>query len=119
MKKLIIALCFSFLFTATGSLEAKTRTIKGKLYFSSKNCLVLKTVSGRKYNLKNYGALVADQRVKLKVEDVPKGEIVCEGPGRGVNVLQVVKTYPKMTGRKAAAKKAAARKAEAKSTVVK
>jgi hypothetical protein len=97
MKKLLFALCFTFLFSATDDAFAKKRTIKGKLYFSANKCLILKTVSGRKYNLKNYGALAADQRVKLQVEDVPKGEVVCDGPGRGVNVLKVVQTYPHKT----------------------
>jgi hypothetical protein len=97
MKKLLFVLCFSFLFTASEDALAKTRMIKGKLYFSSNKCLILKTVTGRKYNLKNYGALEADQRVKLQVEDVPKGEIDCDGPGKGVNVLKVVKTYPHST----------------------
>lgn len=97
MKKLLIALCLTFLFTTADDALAKTRTIKGKLYFSANKCLILKTVTGRKYNLKNYGALAADQRVKLQVEDVPKGEIVCDGPGKGVNVIKVVKTYPHTT----------------------
>jgi hypothetical protein len=104
MKKLIFALCFTFLFTATDDASAKKRTIKGKLYYSTNNCLILKTVSGRKYNLKNYGALAADQRVKLEVDDVPKSEIACDGPGKPVTVLRVVKTYPKMTGKTAAKK---------------
>jgi hypothetical protein len=104
MKKIIFALCFAFLFTATDDALARKRTIKGKLYFSTNNCLILKTVSGRKYNLKNYGALAPDQRVRLEVEDIAKGEEICDGPGKGVNVLRVVKTYPKMTGQKNKAK---------------
>lgn len=97
MKKLLLTLCLTLLFTTADDALAKTRTIKGKLYYSSNKCLILKTVTGRKYNLKNYGALEADQRVKLEVEDVPKGEVVCDGPGRGVNVIKVLKTYPHTT----------------------
>ena len=97
MKHLLLTLCLALLFTTADDAFAKKRTIKGKLYFSANKCLILKTVTGRKYNLKNYGALAADQRVKLEVEDVPKGEVVCDGPGRGVNVIKVVKTYPHTT----------------------
>jgi hypothetical protein len=99
MKKIIFALCFAFLFTATDDAFAKKRMIKGKLYFSTHHCLILKTVTGRKFNLKNYGALEPDQRVKLEVEDIAKGEEICDGPGRGVTVVRVVKTYPKLTGK--------------------
>ena len=96
MRKIIFAIAFSFFFTAASDLDAKPRTIKGKLYFSSNNCLILKTVTGKKYNLKNYGALTPDQRVKLQVETLPKGEVACDGPGTPVNVVKVVKTYPKL-----------------------
>lgn len=105
MKKLLFVLCLSFLFTTVDDAAAKKRTIKGKLYYSTNNCLILKTVTGRKYNLKNTGALQPDQRVKLEVDDIPKGEIACDGPGKPVTVLRVVKTYPKMTGETATAKK--------------
>jgi hypothetical protein len=101
MKKIILALSFIFLFTAANDLDAKPRTIKGKLYYSTNKCLILKTVTGKKYNLKNFGSLEADQRVKLQVETLPKGEIACDGPGTPVSVVKVVKTYPKMTGQQA------------------
>lgn len=99
MKKIVFAFLFLFLFTSASDVDAKPRTIKGKLYYSSNNCLILKTVTGKKYNLKNYGSLAADQRVKLQVDVLPKGEIACEGPGTPVSVIKVVQTYPKMTGK--------------------
>lgn len=108
MKHLIRLLVLSFLFTGFATdVEAKVKTITGKLYKSANDCLLLKTRAGKKYNLKNAGSLEPQRRVRLQVETLPKGEVVCEGPGTPVSVVKVVKiykkTYTKVVKRKRAA----------------